>query len=316
MDLSQLKPYGSYVLLEGRNAAAGSKHGLEKLEEDIWATIKATATAAKSSVSRRGMLKNDTRSGFRFSGFRFKESRPVVWAQAVAGVLDEINQLVLLIGANDLVAICFSDSSHKHAVSHAARRGDYTEWRTVKRGHLIEALIRGQALLSVWLDGTQRRVSVRPDSKTLAGIDLRDSIDPLGDSSFVAGAARTARGGASLTRSSVWIGPNRSWDTFTDQASRLLTSVASARGAKGWRIHLRSSALAEVRDSTAGLERPYHVELVSPDTPSGRRLRTVVTELQAEFDLTLDEGFTPVKPEDFRAGRPLTKRRRGSRSLS
>ena len=55
--------------------------------------------------------------------------------------------------------------------------------RRVRREDLEQAFLRG-ASRQAWLHAVHRPTSVKPDAKGLAGLDLRQAIDPFGDQSF------------------------------------------------------------------------------------------------------------------------------------
>lgn len=59
---------------------------------------------------------------------------------------------------------------------------------TVSRDELAVTFLRG-ASRQTWLRGVHRPVAVKADTKILAGLDLRDALDPVGDQSFTLDAA-------------------------------------------------------------------------------------------------------------------------------
>lgn len=107
-----------------------------------------------------------------------------------------------------------SDSDLKAYLHESLSLDEIPHLSPVDEALLIAAFIQGNALRTLWLGGTHRNVSVKPNSKILSGESLGDAIDPFGDNTFIAGAVRSSTAGVSLKRSGVWFGPKKKLGGF------------------------------------------------------------------------------------------------------
>ena len=218
----KLKPYRSLLLASVR-ARVHVTPLVNSILDDV-ETIVEDSTAL--NVSSR---LNDSEHGRVHAGFlHYVEQRSPGWS--AEDVTDTLNQLVVVCRLRRLVALYVSDTRMRKALK--SRFGDSTfsglkVLKPVPRGRLNAAFVQGPTR-TLWLSGTHRRTTVKADSKVLAGLNLRDSLDPMDDQSYYCSAARSVPSGINIPvgisprRSVVWAGASRSWDEFVTGVGTLL----------------------------------------------------------------------------------------------
>jgi hypothetical protein len=147
------------------------------------------------------------------------------WLSSLAStsIRDILHHLVVVVKTVGLFAIFSSDSRLANKIARNlgnSKRQALQHCRTVAASQLNGALLTG-ASKTLWLSGIHAQTSSRPDRKILAGIDLRDALDPMSDQSFHFTAARgtteiegASTVGVSPSRSRVWVGPTGNWTDF------------------------------------------------------------------------------------------------------
>jgi hypothetical protein len=228
-------------------------------------------------------------------GIHLKEKRTVTWSGGNT-VQDQLNHLVGYFAKDRFVLIYVSDGELKSEIHDALFSGGITGWQPVDERVLVNAYIEGSALKTLWLGGTHRNVTVRPNSKVISGPDLTDAIDPFGDSTFVAGAVRSAKAGVSLKRSGLWFRPAKSWQDLSDLA-QIVLDVLIATQAK---IATLSSSvhwgLATNIFSFAGVGPAYDVEWAVSETLKGKHRARKLESLKDKFEIEM--GVATVSPKD------------------
>lgn len=229
--LSELRPYKSYVFASIR----------DDVDEGVF--IPAALNDVQSVLAldlqtgpRRLVTRGDPRvSGELEVGFlHYTEERPATWA-VDQGVVDTINQLIVICRRNRLVAIYLSEPRVRGAIIRRFSQENAVglgALRTIPDGVLNAAFVRGQSR-TLWLTGTHRRTSVKADNKILTGIDLRDALDPIDDQTYRFTSARSLLDVEDLTRpvgvtprgSRVWAGPTSNWDDFRETTTALLAHL-------------------------------------------------------------------------------------------
>ena len=215
----------------------------------------------------------------------YTELRPVPWLVRGEALRDKLNHLIVVIKKGQFVAIYISDAGRKMVIQNALALHHFADCGPVDESVLIRAYIENQKLLTLWLGGTHRSVPVKPNSKVLAGDDLAEAIEPFGDSTFIAGAVRTAIGGVSLKRSGVWIGPTRDWNAFVKIADDLLNKLAASHATTGSAPVTVHAGLARRLNSFAGVFGAYHLEWASHDTLQGERRGQMLAALAEKFEI-------------------------------
>jgi hypothetical protein len=160
----------------------------------------------------------------------YREERTPTWYGGGEELNDTLNHLALACQRKRHVAIYLSDSRKRSAVigrlggPSATGLGALTR---IQSGLLNAAFVQGPTR-TLWLSATHARASVKADSKILAGIDLRDALDPLGDQTYYFTAARSRVPplklpvGVSPRGSRIWVGATRNWWDFTHTVARIL----------------------------------------------------------------------------------------------
>lgn len=229
--LSELRPYKSYVFASIRDDVDEGVFIPAALND-----VESVLALDPQSGPRRLVTRGDPRvSGELEVGFlHYTEERPATWA-VDQGVVDTINQLIVICRRNRLVAIYLSEPRVRGAMIRRFSQEDAVglgALRTISDGVLNAAFVRGQSR-TLWLTGTHRRTSVKADNKILTGIDLRDALDPIDDQTYRFTSARSLLDVGDLTRpvgvtprgSRVWAGPTPNWDDFRETTTALLAHL-------------------------------------------------------------------------------------------
>lgn len=219
----------------------------------------------------------------------FVEERPVAWEKS-SGVTDRLNHLMIGFAAKKFALVYISDSLLKNRAHDILMSGKLSDWEPVEEGILVTAFLLNQPIKALWLGGTHRSVDVKANSKIVSGGDLREALDPFGDNTFVAGAARAAKTGISLKRSGLWRGPHQDWASFCESAQLVIDDIALAANVAGAASNVVHSGLARVCKSWSGVKSPYQVEWADPDTLRGaaraRKLGLLIDEYQVDLVAT------------------------------
>lgn len=259
--------------------------------------------------------------GIRSMACVYEEERPVTWLPNTAGK-DKLHHLLMVtVTADGLMMLTTTDSEHRSALLHSLQEQYFTDWEPVPPAVLVKALVENEKMKTLWLAGIHRDTPIKPSSKVLSGSDLRDAIDPMNDSSFLAGAVRSTKGGVSLRSSSVWTGPNSTMQAFETRTVELLTALdlaIKAKPAADLQVH---SALArwvddiskakdcyfishpdhETLDDDGGkakakmLSEKFLVELNAPGAPAGKPVwafEALVTDIDSKRTAVIE-----VRPE-------------------
>lgn len=218
----ELKPYRSLLLA---SVAAGSQVGpvVNNVLDDVRDVIDDGPTLQFGS-----RINDSAQGGIRTGFLHYVEERSPGWS--VEDVTDTLNQLVVVCRLRRLVAQYASDTRLRATL--ARRFGNATfpglaALEPIARERLNAAFVQGPTR-TLWLSGTHRRTTVKADSKILAGLNLRDSLDPLDDQSYYFSAARSVPVGIDLPvgvsprKSAVWAGASRSWEEFVTGVAALL----------------------------------------------------------------------------------------------
>jgi hypothetical protein len=118
----------------------------------------------------------------------YRDKRPVAWTRVP--LFDVEHHLILLVLVGDLVAIAITEGSKRQKLLKAVRRGSIGAVQLVEPARLKAAFVQGDAR-TLWLKGTHRRASHKPDNKVFTGSDLRDALDPTADQTYRYTAVRS-----------------------------------------------------------------------------------------------------------------------------
>ncbi|MBX3623233.1 MAG: hypothetical protein KF891_24965 [Rhizobacter sp.] len=210
------------------------------------------------------------------------EERPVPWDKS-SSTKDKLNHLLIGFIDGQFALIYVSDPELKSSVHAILLNQQLTQWKPVDEAVLNTAFLHGHPLRALWLGGVHRAVDVKADSKVLSGRNLGDALDPFGDSTFIAGAARSSRAGVSLKRSGVWLGPQADWGRFCSSAQDLLSALRTTiTGPLVGDIH---PSLARTCKSLAGVHAAYQVEWADPETVEGVARIRQLDRLAVDFEI-------------------------------
>jgi hypothetical protein len=138
---------------------------------------------------------------------------------------------------------------------------------------------------------------IKPSSKILSGSSLAEAIDPMNDSSYLAGAVRSSEGGVSLRNSSVWTGPNATMHAFEARSIKLLAAVRAAIAASPPDDLPVHSSLARWITSMADTADCYFIAHTDPETLDAASGRHKAQELADAFGVQLAQpGAAAGKP--------------------
>lgn len=219
-----------------------------------------------------------------------EERRPVAWLPVGAGVFDQLNHLLVALYKRPYLFIHVSDGVLRSRIERLVGSGTLVDWKRVPQSTLVWALVGRRPLKALWLQGAHRPVTVKPSSKVLAGSDLRDAIDPFGDTTFSARAVRSDEYGVSLRKSGVWRSRSKDWATFNLQVDDLATRIGGAQQYLALNPGERAAVhagLATPVESLTGVAHAYHVQWADPETIGRRSTAELISKLRDEYQVEL-----------------------------
>lgn len=230
----------------------------------------------------------ETQPGLRSATCHYVEQRPVTWLSGT--VLDTLNHLlVVTIAADGLMLLTATDAEHRAALLLYLQLDFFDGWELVSQAVLVKAMVESFDLKTLWLAGIHRDTAVKPSSKILSGSSLVEAIDPMNDSSYLAGAVRSTEGGVSLRNSSVWTGPNDTLQAFEARTIKLLDGVRAAIKASppdNLQVH---SGLARWVTSMNGTSGCYFIAHSDPETIDNDSGKRKAQDLVDAFIVNLDK---------------------------
>lgn len=261
--LSELRPYKSLLLgriREGINLDGVVDSALREIIELIHdrpgLEVKGTVAAASIGELEAGFI-------------HYAEQRQATWTTDPA-VQDVIQHLVLICRREHHIAIYASDHRFREVLRNKFQDLTATTGLgatdPISPGELNAAFVQGPTR-TLWLGGTHSRTSVKADSKVLAGLDLRDALDPLGDQSYYFSAARTVVQGVKVPvgvtprRSSIWAGISTTWKDFLETVQLLLRHLSLIIEPN----HAPLPVLALSTSDTSRVQNAFDVSLQPPE---------------------------------------------------
>lgn len=224
----------------------------------------------------------------------YEEERPVNWLPSTAGK-DKLHHLLMVTTTADgLMLLTTTDAEHRDELLLRLQWNYFNDWEPVPQAVLLKALVENEEMKTLWLSGIHRDTPVKPSSKILSGSDLRDAIDPMNDSSYLAGAVRSTKGGVSLRNSSVWTGPNATLKGFEARTVKLLTALdlaIKAKPAADLQVH---SALARWVDDISKAKDCYYISHPDPETLDGDGGKAKAKALAEKFIVELNAPGAPA----------------------
>jgi hypothetical protein len=224
----------------------------------------------------------------------YGEERPVTWLPTTADK-DKLHHLLMVSVTKDgLMVLTTTDADHRAALLRHLQLDHFIGWKPVEQSVLVKAMIENEQLKTLWLAGIHRDTTVKPSSKILSGSDLRDAIDPMNDSSYLAGAARSSKGGVSLRNSSVWTGPNASLQAFEARTVELFTALGLAIKANPTTDLPVHSILATWVEDISKAKGCYFISHTDPQTLDGSSGKAKAKALTDQFTVELNAPGAPI----------------------
>lgn len=209
---------------------------------------------------------------------RVAESTPS-WADDTAEFRDREHSLTLVLRQDDLIAI-YGDNSTMRRLQSWLDKPPQPEWRRLPTHVLETALLQGE-VKGLWLQGTHRRRSTKPDSKSISGIRLQDALDPANDSSYTMRSVRTVLGespdrtvfkgrvGTTPAKSSVWSSePTVNFSHYVRAVVELLALIRNVT-ARGPTTASSLPVLAREAADWSTVNGAYEVAVLTPDDLQG-----------------------------------------------
>ncbi|MFC3961608.1 hypothetical protein [Nocardia jiangsuensis] len=284
LSLNSLHPYLSVVVLECTGHDVVSQFAILETFVSTMPRRRAGRTVETVAAIRWGSdvpdadVPRDILIGDDFSelaGFvRRVESSPS-WASEELGLRDIEHLLVLMLRQERLVAI-YADDATTQRLQRWLSKAPRPQWRRLPATVLEAALLSGE-VKGLWLQGTHRRRSSKPDSKNIVGLDLRDALDPAHDSSFALRAARAdlkdspertafkGKVGTTPANSAVWSSERTaSFRQYVRAVSELLTLIRKVM-AEGSTVVTSLPILARETLDTSAVRDAYAVTVFTPE---------------------------------------------------
>ena len=167
----------------------------------------------------------------------YSQRRPASWVMPGTTDADDIiNYLIAVVRRGPWAAITLTENSRRGTVARALSHNRLRNLRSPSAAQVKSAFVSGAAR-TLWLRGTHRRASVKPDNKVLAGMDLRDALDPIGDQTYRYTAVRCDSQapelgeviGVAVDQARMWASPSDDWTSFVDAMDIALDIVATAQ---------------------------------------------------------------------------------------
>ena len=216
-------PYGTYVLAERTSGIhITPAQQLQILQQYLDVTQAAIIAAGASIHGTVGDYDPVIHSAVTISGRWFQTSTPSKWEPSLN---DITNELLLVCVAKNRVAFYASDPALRRIllsnIGNPSAPTALAGLSKISSTRLIAAFLDDKQLKAMWLSGTHKSVQVKADSKVLSGSDLKFALDPMGDSSYLAAAARQAEMGVSLRGSAVWTRPHKTILSFAADVQKI-----------------------------------------------------------------------------------------------
>lgn len=323
--LDDLTPFPTYLLARAPKKYAGPAKLLDGLVTEL--------EIGKSNVRRliQGP-RAKTERGLTTSFLIYSRTDKPAWlAKDLPSLADTQHHLLLVCQFGDLVCLYCSEPAATGLIATQLLAPPLEEsdsllgqLKPVEPDVLNGAFLTGPAK-TLWLSGIHRRSATKPDSKVLAGANLKDALSPLGDQSYMFTAARSLATLSDLPskkkslsvgvvprKSRVWGPALETWSQYRDTTIALLKRVAASTKPK-----LRNQApipiLAFEMPGLAGVAGAYDMCLISPDlmdpsevtdVPPAEIASLTKWSTEAQFQVT-PQGDATVKATASLYGKPV-----------
>ena len=276
IDINELKPYKSMIIakVEG-DIDIPAKELVDSILKDLGEVLELKVGTNERRERRNKVFQNVGQAQILTIGvLHYVEERAPSWTRETT-ILDSINHLAVVILRNRYAAIYLSESNRKRAVVHkmiVPGTIGLAALDLIPQGLLNAAFVTGPAR-TLWLSGTHRQTSIKADNKVLSGLNLRDTLDPLGDQTFHFTAARCVSDmpdnkepvGIAPRKSQIWMGVSRNWLDFTGTVNKILAHVENITTPNNAPLPVVAVSTINVDD----VGDPYDVGFVPPELVDG-----------------------------------------------
>jgi hypothetical protein len=275
----EIKPYRSVLVAQfDEGQALSAEKVLRKLKRVLGVRVQDKG---------RKIIADGTTSDPDGAFVHYQDRHRPLWAPE--GVLDRVNYLAVVIVRGNWVAIHTTEKSRRDSIAGALRKGKLGALRMIPSAQLKAAFIQGKAR-TLWLRGTHRSTSSKPDTKVIGGTDLSAALDPIGDQTYAYSAARCepeneAIGtvmGVAVNKSSLWVGPSADWEEFEVTVIATLDALEASSGL----AYEPLPVLADAANDLTSVENAYDLSITPPEMLQiGPALDPVEAEALAQMEL-------------------------------
>jgi hypothetical protein len=310
-----LRPYVSLVFLE--SASGREQHDFTKLIA-FMKEARGDQQASPYTLLRSGFTDIDRfrRSPARphgvdqMDGFVYRLEKRPAWSTDSAPFQDVQHGLAIALRRGKLIAVS-CDQSLREAVTRWLKGKSMPPLRQVSANLIQGAFVRGETK-GLWLRGTHRRTTFRPDSKQLSGMRLEDTLNPLEDSSFAMAAVRSklpedlavaallGTVGTSPRKSTMWSRQAEDFPQFMTAAIAVLELIEETI-ANGHVLDRPFPILAEEARDLAGVHGAYDIVTLTPDDiPTRTDVSDEMVDAAAVLERATFEVIDSPRSADFR----------------
>jgi hypothetical protein len=242
-------------------------------------------------------------------GFVYRLEKYPAWATGSAPFQDVQHGLAIVLRRGKLIAVS-CDQSLRDAVSRWLKGKSTPPFRVVSRALIQGAFVRGETK-GLWLRGTHRRTTFRPDSKQLSGMRLEDTLNALEDSSFAMAAVRSKLPqdlaltallgivGTSPRKGTMWNGQAEDFPQFMTSAIAALELIEETV-ANGQLLARPFPILAEESHDLSEVRGAYDIGTLTPDDiPTRTDVSDEVIEAAAVLERATFNVISSPRSADF-----------------
>jgi hypothetical protein len=284
-----LHPYRSFLFLQVRSGKP-SKAFIGSILTTVGEMLEQRVPVAGLTL---GAAKAEGALRSRFGTYTCE--RPPSWTDDPRFV-DVANHLIVASAYKSLLAMFVSEDRLREQINAALAEGAPSPFDTLDRiveSRLNAAFVIGEAR-TLWLSATHLQTSRKPDRKVLSGPDLRDALNPLDDQSFFFTAARCRPPGASKAtygvsprKSTLWVGPSKSWAEYVASVGFYLKTIDDCTNRDRSPLPILASTV-DVTFDQATLGLAFEVSLTSAELPAEPQTDGALATEAGEDDLFLE----------------------------
>lgn len=281
------QPYGSFVLAERAVGAVITHVEQDEIMEEFLALVSTALADSGSAIQGAANVYGpETYNNIDIRGRWFEVRTPSKWEPSL---YDSKNELLLISVRGNRIAFYSSDSAMRRVllanISNPTATGSTPKlagFSKISSSRLTATFLENVALKAMWLSGTHRSVQVKADSKVLSGSDLKYALDPLGDSSYLAAAARNSSMGVSLRGSAVWTKPNKTIVSFAADVEDIFQKLDSS-GTNESMLPILANELNSFND----VQSPFDFDVAAPEALRLKRQQRAAENLTGWFSFSI-----------------------------